>query len=333
MQNHVRTQMGDEMSTDAQRAANRRNSKKSTGPRSPEGKDAVRFNPLRHGLAGRHIIVNTGDGAESAEGHDALVEELRESLQAEGRMELTLVEKIAFAHLQWQRATRLEGGALQRRMIELDDLKRQQMTADEHAVRRDLWALRRGDEDPCSELALVKGEASTSERREQFRAIVSQRLRLSVPGLRHLAGTVEATIDELTRRHTLAESTVETLAQEFACEDPSLIARITEVTHTRPGSSAFSRGTEKAVVQILRTELEDLTRALATLLNRQAELESVARAEASLPGDDDLKRLQRYVSMHERQMARALTQLERLQRRRRGEASLPPISINLEAGG
>ncbi|MHC4331688.1 MAG: hypothetical protein ACYSWW_26580 [Planctomycetota bacterium] len=38
------------MSTEAQVNANRENAKKSTGPRTPEGKTAVSQNAVKHGL-------------------------------------------------------------------------------------------------------------------------------------------------------------------------------------------------------------------------------------------------------------------------------------------
>ena len=39
------------MTTERQRAANRRNAERSTGPRTAAGKAAARLNALRHGLA------------------------------------------------------------------------------------------------------------------------------------------------------------------------------------------------------------------------------------------------------------------------------------------
>ncbi|MBV8906442.1 MAG: hypothetical protein JOZ22_22610, partial [Acidobacteriia bacterium] len=45
------------MATDGQIEANRRNAQKNTGPRRPEGKAAVRFNNLRHGLRAKTIFL------------------------------------------------------------------------------------------------------------------------------------------------------------------------------------------------------------------------------------------------------------------------------------
>jgi len=45
------------MSSDKQVQANRRNALKSTGPRTPEGKAAVRQNALRHGLLSKETLL------------------------------------------------------------------------------------------------------------------------------------------------------------------------------------------------------------------------------------------------------------------------------------
>ena len=56
------------MATPAQINANRLNAAKSTGPRSPEGKSASRFNALTHGLDAVSVIIPGEDPAE----YDAL---------------------------------------------------------------------------------------------------------------------------------------------------------------------------------------------------------------------------------------------------------------------
>jgi len=44
------------MTSDKQAEANRRNALKSTGPKTPEGKDAVRLNALKHGLLSQEVL-------------------------------------------------------------------------------------------------------------------------------------------------------------------------------------------------------------------------------------------------------------------------------------
>src|ERR1700688_4070522 len=45
------------MATDKQTEATRHNAQKSTGPKTPEGRDAVRLNGLKHGLTAQTLIL------------------------------------------------------------------------------------------------------------------------------------------------------------------------------------------------------------------------------------------------------------------------------------
>ena len=47
-----------------QAAANRRNAKKSTGPKSAPGKQVVRMNALKHGLQAEHVVIPVEDPEE-----------------------------------------------------------------------------------------------------------------------------------------------------------------------------------------------------------------------------------------------------------------------------
>ena len=52
------------MATKAQIAANRKNSKNSTGPKSPTGKAKTKLNGLKHGLRSREVVLPTENAAE-----------------------------------------------------------------------------------------------------------------------------------------------------------------------------------------------------------------------------------------------------------------------------
>ena len=52
------------MATKAQIKANRENAKKSTGPRTEEGKARVSLNALKHGLLARDAVLPSEDPAE-----------------------------------------------------------------------------------------------------------------------------------------------------------------------------------------------------------------------------------------------------------------------------
>jgi hypothetical protein len=79
------------MSSDKQAEANRQNALQSTGPRTSEGIEAVRFNALRHGLRSLQTVI-PGEDPEAWEAHRAGIVE---DLQPLGAVELALAEQIA----------------------------------------------------------------------------------------------------------------------------------------------------------------------------------------------------------------------------------------------
>src|SRR5947209_1264628 len=67
-------------------AANRQNSGRSTGPRTPEGKRRVRFNALRHGLLAKEVIVPIGDEQEHSAEWERLLNERWQDYTPVGRI-------------------------------------------------------------------------------------------------------------------------------------------------------------------------------------------------------------------------------------------------------
>src|SRR5712692_4079257 len=92
------------MATQAQINANRINAQKSTGPKTPEGREAVRLNGLKHGLAS-DILVLPGESLPD-------FENLLDSLEAEHRpatpTEVILVRQMAMASWRIQRLVHME---------------------------------------------------------------------------------------------------------------------------------------------------------------------------------------------------------------------------------
>jgi hypothetical protein len=78
-------------------AANRRNAKHSTGPKTKEGKRRSRRNAIKHGILSSVLLISAGDGTEDAAEFDRLFAELRRELAPEGALEAMVVESIAVA--------------------------------------------------------------------------------------------------------------------------------------------------------------------------------------------------------------------------------------------
>lgn len=92
------------MPSEAKINANRANAQKSTGPRTPEGKENSSRNATRHGLTGKFLITPTEDAA----GYDTLLDDLMQAYQPANAAESLLVEEIAQSFWRLQRARRIE---------------------------------------------------------------------------------------------------------------------------------------------------------------------------------------------------------------------------------
>ncbi len=92
------------MSTFKQIEANRRNSQKSTGPRTESGRRASSLNAYRHGLTGQNFVMT----AEEAEAHERYTASMLQDLKPVGAMEETLARSIADSHWRINRAVIIE---------------------------------------------------------------------------------------------------------------------------------------------------------------------------------------------------------------------------------
>ena len=94
--------------SDKQIAANRRNAEQSTGPRTPEGKQAVRHNALKHGILARETIIAWRDYQEDADEFEALLAQVYDELQPEGTLADLLVQQIAICYWRLRRILRAD---------------------------------------------------------------------------------------------------------------------------------------------------------------------------------------------------------------------------------
>jgi len=81
--------------SDKQQEANRRNAQHSTGPKSPEGKNAIRFNALTYGLRTRATILPD----ENAADYSRLWDEMEADWQPQSRTERCYLETMVTS--QW----------------------------------------------------------------------------------------------------------------------------------------------------------------------------------------------------------------------------------------
>src|SRR5919112_5147114 len=94
------------MTSDKKAEANRQNALKSSGPKTPEGKAAVRLNALKHGLLSQEILLP----GEDQEALRELSEHLRDELQPVGELESLIVDRIISAYWRLRRLGLVETG-------------------------------------------------------------------------------------------------------------------------------------------------------------------------------------------------------------------------------
>lgn len=121
---------------DRQAAANRRNARQSTGPRTPEGKAHAARNALTHGMSARAVLLPD----ESTEAYVAFRYGLFAALAPEGALEVLLAERVTAAAWRLQRALRIEADIVRRDLspsARAAALMARAMATHEHANRQD----------------------------------------------------------------------------------------------------------------------------------------------------------------------------------------------------
>ena len=92
------------MTSERRKAANQANARRSTGPKTPEGKVAVRLNALRHGLLARDVVLP----GEDADAFEDLWNQVRAALSPVGPIEELLAERVLNAMWRLRRLARAE---------------------------------------------------------------------------------------------------------------------------------------------------------------------------------------------------------------------------------
>src|ERR1035437_9850024 len=92
--------------------SNRRNARRSTGPRTVAGKAASRMNAVRHGILSGMVVVRGLRIQEHEEEYDALRKRCFESLAPVGPVEEMLVERIVMTQWRLRRVVLAETGEI-----------------------------------------------------------------------------------------------------------------------------------------------------------------------------------------------------------------------------
>jgi hypothetical protein len=287
---------------------------KSGGPRTPEGIEVSKHNALRHGIFSEVTVLR----GESSDEYESLLEGLTEALQPENELEKLLVEKLAMLSWRYRRLLQAEGAEIQQGSEFLEwDQRVQRMHEAEMAKRRipresgsyiQRPCLIPDIQNPeileyCLKLLLelqngIRSHGFSEKRDYSILAII-------YGGNVDLRGTLinRYSVWLNTSRVPEEERQRQGYATPERCKDQMLSEIDAEIGRLRDyREEQASRELERAKFEILRRKI---------------------------PESEKLDRLLRYETSLERAFDRALNQLERMQRLRRGQPVAPRIDLNL----
>lgn len=309
--------------SEAKLMANRRNAKKSTGPRTEAGKTRSRLNALKHGILAGEAVIRAGEGAEEAEAFERLLDELESDLAPSGMLDGLLVERLAVVAWRWRRLLRYELGLIRE---QADDA-----TANWTSNQMSLWAT----------VARIGGPPSGGDPSETAGWIDTD----------DLLGSVELAEEELaavSRPSPLDQPSEAVLAAlATAAEDTQLpVSKILHIpedrawylyanedwTQAEEGRSALARllgalceardMTDEQVWEWLRTRAQMNLEKAQRPYERRLRQEERVRMLVVLPPQKKLDQVMRYEAHLSRLFTRTLDEFERVRRMtHRGEAA------------
>lgn len=288
--------------TEKQLAANRRNAQRSTGPRTPKGRDVSKMNALKHGILSRQVLVAGQHYQEDRKEFEALHRRFWEDLQPEGPMEEMLVDQIVTAHWRLKRALIAESGAI---ALNVDKGHRKRAKGI-HPVLQ--WMQWRAHGDPI--YAMQNSSTGSAVLMNWVRAM-------------------RATVEQEGR---LTKEAVQKLITHFGGEPNVLTKSMEEMRlklEAEPDTPESAARKHDEALAFLDRKMNDLRLSRDRCVEDEEQEEDSMQAAAILPSGDVLDKILRYETKLERQMYRAMAQLERIQRMRRGELIPAPISVDV----
>jgi hypothetical protein len=265
--------------TPKQVEANRRNAQKSTGPKTPEGKEHSSRNAMKHRIFSSEVVVTSGPNPENIEEYEDLLQGMLDYWKPKGRPQEELVADMANSLWHKARIRRAVVGEL----MKAADAERHRLE------REELDSVRRG-------------EANSNNRTPK--------------GMRLLKATVLDSIDELAASRALQDDVVEDLRKFLPADlaEDLLTANVTlkKLVGTEgPTIQNESRTLRDKMIEILKGLPLDEWQKSAD--ERHAHAQMVGKLVNSIPSASASQNLLRYEIAYSRQFDRALKQLIALQ--------------------
>ena len=280
--------------------ANRRNAQKSTGPKTPEGRAVSKMNALKHGILSKEVLVRGLNINESSRDLNALHDRFWQDLNPVGPVEEMLVDQIVTTHWRLRRALRAESGEIA-------------LSVDEGQGKRSR---------PNPELQAMAWKISGD---------TVWAMEGSTDGISILARWLHAFRERVEQDGELTEAAIKSMFGEKNSLSETFEKLRLRLSENSDGADAASRREQnkKEALALIDRELRVLNWKSAYFEKREKAEEEARQAAAVLPSMEVLEKILRYETKLERQMYRAMSQLERVQRMRQGEDVPPPMTMEV----
>ena len=286
------------MTTENQSAANQQNAQKSTGPKTEEGKAVSKLNAAKHGILSEAVVISKGEGQERKEAYLRLYDGLRDYFKPAGAMEDALVEQIAVTLWRKRRVLRFELGCL-----------RKQLDAYRQAAR--------GPEDEEDAFPAHKHKTACQRLAEAQKQVDHHQAEKEALEGNWDIMSDKAMDDWVDSYFRLAEK------KGFEAEEPARVRDwLKEQGLTEDQIRKELIQVHEELIQVAQAEIKTLEPQAALELERMTLLGSVPASGS------DLDKIIRYEASLDRQLYKAINQLERLERRRKGEDLPPPVVLD-----
>jgi hypothetical protein len=289
-------------------AANRQNAEKSTGPRTPQGQAVSRMNALKHGILSRQVLVRGRNLQESEKDLKALHQRFWEDLQPVGPVEELLVDQIVTAHWRMRRALTAESAEI---ALSVDTGQRKRSRGPDLALQWMQWTAFGDPIRAMQESSL--GNAILRRCMTEVRTSVEAEGALTEEAVQKLVGHFDGKPNSLVRE-------LEAFCQKLEADPELLDAPLRERQKTE-------------TLAFLDRKIAGFQARLDRCADEEESEEEARQAAAVLPSPETLDKILRYETKLERQMYRAMSHLERVQRMRRGEAIPAPLSVEVSDRG
>ena len=297
--------------SEKQLKANKKNAQKG-GVKTPEGKTIVKYNALKHGLLAKEVVITIGEGAENPEEFNSLLEALQTQLAPEGTLEEMLVEKIAVAYWRLHRAYRYEVGLIRQ---ELDTATDDFYDETDYKDKK----INKTDEEIDQEI---------EQEKEEIKNWTKYRSRLC--NMRKNGKPLETTYDLNEPWDWLHDKVSYLLPRD---EDGEITIWKSEDLKDFLKIDQTDDDIWEDLIELCEEKTQEHKDEIVALEKEKRKNKfklQVIKKLGNIPLKDELDRLLRYEGAIERQLYKALNQLERIQRLRSGDNVPPPVKVDVD---